>query len=324
MKLPILSKLIEGQRFDFATLADNIEQTEEFWEWWWANKADANRICRPEIIEDDDAILVPTVGKPTAHFSAYSEFFDRPLNGAIQENWLPARDGWPRDAFRDLLLRRVAIGTALPCDEPQIVFAGGGYGSGKTSILNYLSEHGVVPLKMGHLVGVDIFKPLIPEYNLIKAVGDGRASVTVQKECQNLATELFELLVTARRSFLWDSSMSARDETMTRIQLARDARYTLTMVAVLTPFEVAVRQAMHRAKISRRFPHPDALPLSHRGFRESFNAFHPLFDHVYVFENPGEGLENCSVIAEKHGLTNGLEIYDDALLSSALCLPKGI
>jgi hypothetical protein len=35
MNLPILQKLKDGEKLDFATLADNVEQTEEYWEWWW-------------------------------------------------------------------------------------------------------------------------------------------------------------------------------------------------------------------------------------------------------------------------------------------------
>ena len=59
MNLPILAKLKDGEKFDFQTLANNVEQTEEYWEWWWAEKAKSDEISRPEIISEDDPILLP-------------------------------------------------------------------------------------------------------------------------------------------------------------------------------------------------------------------------------------------------------------------------
>jgi len=316
MELPILSKLKDGEKFDFQTLADSIEQTEQFWEWWWEERANPKKFSRPELIEDDDPVLEETSRKLRVNLCHYSELFDKFLNGALKDESLPAHDGFDRDGFRNLLVRRISCGVRSSEDRPQIVFSGGGYGSGKTSVMNFLSvgERPFLPVSMSSTIGVDIFKPLIPEYNLIKAVADGRASLTVQKECRMLASMIFDRLVETKRSFIWDSSMSDYEDTSERIATAKEAGYELTMVAVLTPPEEAIRLAMSRAKKSRRFPHPDALPKSHAGFRANFEKYHPHFDSVYVFSNDGRsGIENCSFIAEKSENTKVLAIHDEKL-----------
>lgn len=319
MNLPILEKLKEGTKFDFDTLACNVEQTDEFWIWWWAEKAQAGVIARPEIIEDSDPILTLTALKPTVDSGHYTDFFDRILLNAVRQGRLPSGNEHPREQFQTLALQMVASSSAKLPGQPQIVFSGGGYGSGKSTILNYLAESGTIDLKLAHLVGVDVFKPLIPEYNLIKAVADGRASLTVQKECMELASGLFEVLVECGRSFAWDSSMSDEQATLKRIQLAKQHGYALTLIAVLTPLDVAIRQGMNRAKYSRRFPHPKALPESHVGFRKSFQAYVPLFERVMVFGNQGEPHEAICVAQKLSGKT--LAIHDEDLLSSLLNLP---
>jgi hypothetical protein len=54
MDLPILEKLKDGVKFDFATLADNVEKADLFWDWWWKEKWEKGTLDRPETIEDQD------------------------------------------------------------------------------------------------------------------------------------------------------------------------------------------------------------------------------------------------------------------------------
>ncbi|MGD1088176.1 MAG: zeta toxin family protein [Verrucomicrobiota bacterium] len=298
MELPILGKLKDGVKFEFCTLADNVEQTDEFWNWWWNEKAKPEELCRPETIADDDPILAETINKFAANLCSHRQFFDKHLFQMTEKGVFPIIDGLTRDSFRKVAMNIAANASVKLPGRPQIVFAGGGYGSGKTFLLNHLSTQNFLPLGIANLVGVDVFKPLIPEYNLIKAVADGRASLTVQKECQALASQLFKRLIEAGRSFVWDSSMSNKDETLKKINLAKNNQYELTMIAVLTPLKVAIRQGMKRALLSRRFPHPEALPKSHIGFRESFNDYVEHFDEIFVFANMGDG-GDTEVIAQK-------------------------
>lgn len=317
MELPILSQLRDGVRFDFSTLADNNDDTEAFWEEWWSGW-DPETISRPEVIENHDPVLTETATKETVDLVAYRERFNEYLTQAIERNQLPAKNGVPRAEFRQRLLRIVGSNSMPSSGRPQIVFAGGGYGSGKTSILWKLAKEEKLPVGPGHMVGVDYFKLHVPEFSLIQSVADGRASGTVQKECKELADRLFQLLIAGRRSFVWDSSMSNREETIQRIHAAEAAGYELTMVAVLTPLKLAIRQAMQRARNTRRFPNAHALPESNRAFKAAFREYLPLFDEVIAFARMEELGENPVVVATKSGRLNELAVDDDELLGSAL------
>ncbi|NBV25237.1 MAG: hypothetical protein EBS05_25390 [Proteobacteria bacterium] len=321
MIIPIFPKLRECEKFDFATLADNPDDVEEFWEWWWAERYKDGIISRPLTISDDDPILQETLNKTTADLASFRECFGDFLFNATKPGKLPAKNDFPRTEFRELLTRIVGANSTVLSGRPQIVFAGGGYGSGKTTVLSRLTQAGVLPLGREHMVGVDYFKLYVPEFNLIQAVADGRASGTVQKECYQLAAGLFDRLVAEGRSFIWDSSMSDRDETMKRIQQARSRDYELAMIAVLTPVELATRQAMKRAKETRRFPNAEALPKSHLGFRKTLMDYVPLFDEVTVFANlTGEG--DIPIVAEKASGANGLALLDATTFNYALSVPE--
>jgi hypothetical protein len=319
MNLPILGKLKDGVKFDFDTLADNFDAVEAFWEWWWENR-DLNIIDRPEIIADDDPILEATQGKKTADLLSYSDFFSDFLINAIASSKLTAGQCLLRGPFRDQVARIVGSNSVELPDGPQLIFAGGGYGSGKTTMLGHLAQCGKLPLKMCHMVGVDYCKLYMPEFNLIQGISDGRASVTVQSECKNLGSNLFMKLVQDRKSFIWDSSMSDEKETRDRIALARDQGYRMSMIAVLTPLEIATRQAMKRARETRRFPHKDALPQSHTGFRKALMGYIPAFDNVTVFANLGEQADVPEVIAERID-GKELAILNDELFNRLSSVP---
>ncbi len=320
MELPILQKLKDGEKFDFATLADNVEQTEDYWNWWWTEKAQTDQICRPEIIHPDDPILKDTARKFSVDLNYHREFFDKHLDRLLNKGILPLRDGLTRDVIRNVALNIMYNSSVKLTSRPQIIFAGGGYGSGKTTALNYLALNDALPVKMSHLVGVDVFKPLIPEYNLIKAVGDGRASVTVQNECKELANRLYATLIESGRSFAWDSSMSNKADTLEKIKMAKENHYEMMMVAVLTPMATAIKRAMHRAKQTRRFPNREALPESHNGFRNSFNDYLLEFDEISVLANIADDMD-VELIAVKEAGKELVTIKPE-LLASLLVVPS--
>jgi hypothetical protein len=295
MILPILPKLKDGEKFDFDTLADNDEETERFWEWWWEGRRQ-DLISRPEIIHDEDPILIETVEKQSVDLISRSPFFNEWLTSTLQQRLLTAGYHVPRETFRTELCKLICNHRSASLEEPVIVFAGGGYGSGKTTVLNFMCERNALPLKGIHIVGVDIFKLLVPEFSLITAVSDGRASLTVQKECKGLANEAFSALVEQKKSFIWDSSLSDRDDAISRIQAAKSAGY----------------------KTHRRFPHPTFLPLSHKGFRENLIPLSGFFDEAIVFAKDDSGADTPSVIAEKRGGEKELVIHSESRFSSLL------
>ncbi len=166
MNLPILSKLKDGEKFDFATLVDNIDQTYEFWDWWWDTKYEPGKISRPEIISPEDPILTETRYKPTVDLCSYSHLFDSQLFNLIEAGLIPGQTSITRDSFRKTI-KGIASNPAIKLPgKPQLVFTGGGYGSGKTTAVNYLAKNEKLPLEKKNMVGADIFKQLDPGIQL--------------------------------------------------------------------------------------------------------------------------------------------------------------
>ena len=319
MNLPILEKLKDGVRFDFCTLAENIDQTELYWRWWWEEKAKKSDFAQPEIIEEIDPVLVETLYKPTVDLATNREFFDRTLFRMTEVGLMPAQNNLTREMFRNVVKKVCANASVKLQGRPQIVFSGGGYGSGKTIILNQLADRGVLPVGQAKLVSADIFKQLIPEFNLIKAVGDGRAGATVHRESVALTDQLLRSLVEAGRSFIFDSSMAYKNETMERISLAKNHGYLLTMVAVLTQSDKALELSMNRAKESRRFPRRDSFIKSHSAFMQVFREYFEHFDEIKVFANLGE-IGDIELVAEKR-TGKALEIANPEVFNSAAFMP---
>jgi predicted kinase len=298
MTLPILGKLKNGAKFDFCTLADNVDQTEDYWRWWWEEKAKPGEFGQPEIIENNDPILTRTIEKQTVNLSMNREFFDRTLFRMTEIGLIPAKNNLPREDFRNVVKKVCGNASVKLRGAPQLIFSGGGHGSGKTTLVNHLAERNVLPVGQSQLVGSDIFKQLIPEFNLIKAVGDGRAAETVHEESVKLTDELLKSLVEAGRSFIFDSSMAYKDHTLRRIKLAKKYGYVLTMIAVVTPAEKALQFALTRAKETRRFPRNASFITSHKAFLQVFRDYFEWFDEIKVFANLGE-IEDIELVAEK-------------------------
>jgi predicted ABC-type ATPase len=290
--------LKDGEKFDFSTLADNYEQTQEYWDWCWSEKSKPGRFQIPQVILDDDPILLPTNLKQTVNCSAHRRFFDSQLFLFTETGLIPAQDNLLRDSFRATLKEIRANASVKLAGQPRIVFTGGGYGSGKTSIVTQLARWKQLPISPENTVNADIFKQLIPEYNLVKAVGDARASATVHRESVILADELLRSQIEQKRSFIFDSSMAYKPETMERIEFAKKNGYFLTMIGVLTPWQNAFQFAMNRARISRRFPGSDKFLESHHLFNQVFRDYFDLFDEIKIFANLGK-LSDIMLVAEK-------------------------
>jgi hypothetical protein len=162
MQLPILEKLKGGEKFDFETLADNVNQTEEYWNWWWTEKSGGGtEMRRPEVISDDDPILIKSIDNPTADFRNYTQFYDRFIIRLIQTGYLPS-SSCTRTAFREQVHQVMRGCSVKLTGQPHLIFTGGGYGSGKTVKLQMLADSGMLQVEMRHLVGVDNFKHFIP------------------------------------------------------------------------------------------------------------------------------------------------------------------
>jgi predicted ABC-type ATPase len=309
----VLKSLTEGERFPFSFLLAHTEDCFAFWDWWWS-QVSLDALERPCLIQDEDPILQSTHGSLFVDSLTHYDYFGKFLRTALKDQLLPMGDQVSRSDFQDALIQFLYRRGAT-ASERRIIFAGGGYGAGKTTILSSpLSQKLVGSLAGSNIVGVDYFKLYLPEYEVIRRLGDGRASTVVQGESRLLADRLFDRLIQSGRSFIWDSSMSDGVATMLKIQAALARGYQLDLVAVVSPLQAAIRRAMHRAKDSRRFAHPEFLPKSHEDFQRNFHTYFPHFQRVMVYwnnwsANPGEKSDPL-LVGEKDA-NNELVSYDD-------------
>jgi predicted ABC-type ATPase len=314
---PILLRLQRGDRFPFHLLRVEREAVCQYWVWWWS-KAEYTSLQRPATLVDSDPVLEPTANKATVNTVTDDYFFSEVLRHALRKNLLPTGIAVVRADFRqsiaDMLCPRCHTS-----DSPVVVFTGGGYGAGKTSSLHFLASLGKAPggITPEALHGVDYCKQLLPEFNLVKMVADGRASEITQAESRLTSDLLFSQLISDRRSFGWDSSMSDKSTTLKKMEYARSQGYRLIMLAVLTDVEVAVRRAMTRAFKTRRFSPPRYLHDSHGLFCAHLLDYVEEMDEVTVVENSQETTDGGPrILATKAVGEKALKVFDARLFAS--------
>lgn len=261
---PIFEALKRGERFPVSTLINEYDSVKLYWEWWWSQTS-GKELLRPQTVADDDVMLKPTKEKMEVDTETYRDFSTEFAIYAQAHSELRRGLRVSRQDYRDDLIR-ICTSKAASSEPPTVVLAGGGYGAGKTTIVDFLMRAGKLPVRMGGLTGVDHFKAYLPEYGLLQRLAEGRASTVVQEESRLLADRAFDKMLESRLTFGWDSSLSNKDESMRRILKAKDRGYKTVLVAVFSPLELAIERAMSRARQIRRFAHPDFLPKSHSDF----------------------------------------------------------
>lgn len=285
----ILDALKQGERFPYKLLRQEQDIIVEYWDWWWKHGHQEGVVDRIYTLSDDEEILRPTADKDTIDTVTDDEFFPPPLANALQTPEFERGYKVCRKDYRNAIVDHCVEKCPLLA-QPLALFVGGGYGAGKTGTLQFLIDNGFLRLGFGReaLVGVDYFKQLLPEFNLLKAVRDGRASETCQQESRNISNQLFSRLVDDGRSFAWDSSMSDLQSTLRKVEFARSRNYQLVLIAILTQPEVARRRAMKRAFETKRFPHPNYFEASHSNFWKALPSYTGVFDDIRVLENSAD------------------------------------
>jgi predicted ABC-type ATPase len=301
-----------GEKFPVSLLVNEQESVRLYWNWWWEN-ARLDQLTRPYTVSDDDEWLLPTIFKPYVDTETYREYLSTFALRAQATGTIRRGPNITRSGYREDLINHV-VESSSGGENPTVVMTGGGYGAGKTTVCDLMVRAGRLGIKLGSVNGVDYFKAYLPEFSLLQLLSDGRASTVVQDEARFIGNEAFTQMISKRRSFGWDSSMSDFDSTMVRIRAARETDYRMKLVAVLAPVERAVRQAMERARKSKRFAHPDYLRPSHELFAANLLRYCEHFDEVYVFFNDDRGTlpPNPVLIASKVESNRELAIHDYA------------
>ncbi len=314
---PIFDALKKGQRFHFSLLAGEVEDLKLYWNWWWG-KHGYDKIAQPFTISDDDPILTQTINKNFVDTQSAADFFDDFLNKCLAKKMLPSGPAISRNEYRAHLIK--ILSTLAPkLETPTAILSGGGYGSGKTNVLDFMRVNGCFPFSAASVLGVDTFKLYFPEFDQIRMVADGRASDVVQAESKMLAKVLFNQLVADKRTFAWDASMASGDEPRARLKALRNAGYLIKFVAVFTPLKSAIRQVMFHAKQTRRFVSAGYVEASHKAFLEHFLSYLDYFDEIQVYYNNPDKLgvnTPPDLIAEKIAPNKNLVIFKSDLFHS--------
>lgn len=117
--------------------------------------------------------------------------------------------------------------------------------------------------------------------------------------------------------------MSNREETLQKIQAARQSGHRVEMISVYTPPQTALERAMNRAKETRRFPNPTHFRRSHVHFAKFFPDFVDEFERVLLFFNGNSddfsGSSSSPVlIARKEGVDAPLRVSHDRFVQDFL------
>jgi len=317
----IRDALLKGGRFPYSLLRAEFEQVQNFWRKWWEGR-DLSVISRPYTIADDDPILTHTIGKETVDSFSDRESFWTFLKTPLSEGHLPVGLDLSRNQYRAAIVD-LFVDWLPQSTDPVVYFVGGGYGAGKTTIMHKLAKSGSIECPVKALVGVDACKMMLPEFERVKMISDGRASEITQEESRLIADELFSEALSQRRTFSWDSSMSNREETLRKIHAARRGGHRVEVISVYTPPQTALERAMKRAHETRRFPNPNHFHRSHGHFAKFFPDYVDEADKVLLFFNGNSGefsesLKPPFLIALKDGVDAPLRVSQDRIVQDFL------
>ncbi len=237
----------------------------------------------PRTLPDDhDLLSEPTADKKTVRLP-----MDHPL---VAAGLLPSDLAIPRKALHDAIVNHlIRQATPLPTGTTPTIYAlGGGGGAGKSSLFQKLMNEGLADARHVVKVDADEIKKYIPEYEQIRAQGDGRAASIVQLESARIADRLLNKLMdpnSPKYHIAYDSTMANADGNLRRIAGWKAAGRRVHLIGVtINPKEAAVRAAIRSLKEGRWVP-PDALAKAHQGFNESLQQYLPNVDAADIFDN---------------------------------------
>lgn len=200
------------------------------------------------------------------------------------------------------------IKDGISCSEPIAVFMGGGSASGKSIIRDEI----IIPWLDQTIITIDsdIIKNSLPEYILYSNIDSIRAANLVHNESKEIALRILDLCLDSNYSLVYDSTMAAPPQFFIElINKCRNKNYRLLVAGVCTPVEVALKREETRYQRTNRKVEKDALIFTHEEFPKTFFKIKDLFDDLFIFDNSLEP----KPVAERHGIGQTLEIYDNIL-----------
>jgi len=243
----------------------------------------------PVTLPDGHPLLEITKGKKTATLLE-----DHPL---VVGGYLPAGQVSRKELGRAIIRYFMEHGTQLtgkptPLAQgtrPVVYATGGGGGAGKSTILKFLQERGDIDLTGAVLVNADDIKEMIPEFEEMKRLGDGRAAATVHEESSQLAKNLLDVLLDPnapqRFNFIYDATLGHPESSRKHFDRWKSVGYLIHFVGVTIDPKEAMIRAVLRGKGSGRWVPSHMLAEAHQGFNRGVDGYIRMSDRVNLVDN---------------------------------------
>lgn len=181
-------------------------------------------------------------------------------------------------------------------DQPQVLFSGGGYASGKSSTLKILAARGDVPPD-SFVLDPDEIKALLPEYRDALAQNDPEANLIAWEEAWQIAKGIQARAQQRKVNIIVDGiSDTSPEEMLARWESFKARGYSGRAVYTDIPTEEAMRRAAHRAQNAKSDSDKRLVPhVIMRAVHRDVAATVPVLGH--------------DLIGGEHGLD--MEVYDN-------------
>jgi predicted ABC-type ATPase len=159
-----------------------------------------------------------------------------------------------------------------------------------------------IKIKLSHLIIIDsdIIKSQLPEYKMNACVDTTKAASQVHAESKDIADTILAQSIDRKYSFLYDSTLASPSEEILQIVRACKRRnYTLLLIGVFIPLEIALeRETLRHKKTKRKVP-KKSIEYTHQHFPVTFFSLIDDFDIVQMYDNSING-SPPTLIAEKN------------------------
>ena len=243
----------------------------------------------PVTLPDGHPLLEITKGKKTANLLE-----DHPL---VVGGYLPAGQVSRKELGRAIIRYFMEHGTQLTGKptplaqgkQPVVYATGGGGGAGKSTILKFLQKRGDIDLTGAVLVNADDIKEMIPEFEEMKRLGDGRAAATVHEESSQLAKNLLDVLLNPnapqRFNFIYDATLGHPESSRKHFDRWKSVGYLIHFIGVTIDPKEAMIRAVLRGKGSGRWVPSHMLAEAHQGFNRGVDEYIRMSDMANLVDN---------------------------------------
>jgi predicted ABC-type ATPase len=198
------------------------------------------------------------------------------------------------------------LSKGIPQDSPDIVFAAGLPGAGKSWTLNYMGEQ----YKNYITINADDIKERLPEYN-------GLNAAIVHDESSDVAAELLQIALSNKFNIILDGTMKSYDKALRKVQNSKAKGYSTFLLGIELPTHKSIERADSRFKSKGRFVPYDLIKNNANKIYQSMDMLKTAVDNykIYNTDNDKEGDPPIRVEKMKENKTDNADNEIEELYS---------